>query len=184
MTTYEVSDKYDADRGTVFLTGLQAIARLPIGQLRADIANGLDTAAFVSEYQGSPLGGLGEAVRAAARVADDLKIVTRPAMNEEYAASAVMGSQLVSTRPECRYDEVLGIWYGKAPGVDRAADALRQAVFAGTSRYGGAVAPVLGVSASCPEVAVTARAQVVADVAFAGGDGRRQSARLEGFAKR
>ena len=81
-------------------------------------------------------------VAAAARLAPDLPVVCRPAMNEEYAASAVMGSQLAAAQPDCLYDGIVGIWYGKAPGVDRATDALRHAVYAGTSMHGGAVAIV------------------------------------------
>ena len=139
---YRLDDRYRADEGTVFLTGIQALARLPFEQLRADRAAGLRTAAFISGYQGSPLGGYGDAIEAAARVEKDLPVVFRQAMNEEYAATAVMGSQLASARPDVRYDGIVGIWYGKAPGVDRASDALRHANFAGTSMNGGAVAIV------------------------------------------
>ena len=79
---------------------------------------------------------------AAAALAPDLPIRCRPAMNEEFGASAVMGSQLAAIQPDRRHDGVVGIWYGKAPGVDRATDALRHAVYAGTSGRGGAVALV------------------------------------------
>jgi indolepyruvate ferredoxin oxidoreductase len=139
---YQLSDRYTAESGTVFMTGIQALARLPVEQLRADHAVGLRTAAFVSGYPGSPLGGYDEAVAGAARAAADLPIVCRPALNEEYAATAVMGSQLAATQPDARYDGVVGIWYGKAPGVDRASDALRHAVYAGSDSSGGAVALV------------------------------------------
>lgn len=138
--TYELADRFTAEHGTVFLSGLQALARIPVEQLRVDRRAGLRTAAFVSGYPGSPLGGFDTTMRAAARLVPDLPIVCRPALNEEYAATAVMGSQLASTFADRRYDGVLGIWYGKAPGVDRAADALRHAVYAGTARAGGAVA--------------------------------------------
>ncbi|MDJ0870105.1 MAG: indolepyruvate ferredoxin oxidoreductase family protein [Myxococcota bacterium] len=141
-TGYRLSDRYTADRGTVFLTGIQALARLPLEQLRADRAAGLQTAAFVSGYPGSPLGGYDQAIRGAAREAPDLPIVCQPALNEEYAATSVMGSQLAAAQPDRRYDGVLGIWYGKAPGVDRASDALRHAVYAGSDPRGGAVALV------------------------------------------
>ena len=142
MSNYQLTDRYLADQGTVFLTGIQALARLPLEQLRADQRAGLNTAAFVSGYQGSPLGGYGDAVKAAARFAPKLPLTFRQGMNEEYAATAVMGSQLAAARPDARYDGVVGIWYGKAPGVERAADALRHAVYAGTSMQGGAVALV------------------------------------------
>ena len=137
--TYQLSDRYTSDTGTVFMTGIQALARLPIEQLRLDRVGGSVTAAFVSGYPGSPLGGYDSAVAAAMRQAPDLPIVHRPAMNEEHAASAVMGSQLASTRPDARYDGVLGIWYGKAPGIDRASDAIRHGVFAGSDQLGGAI---------------------------------------------
>jgi len=138
--TYRLSDRYTRDEGTVFMTGIQALSRLPIEQLRVDRRNGLHTAAFAAGYPGSPLGGLDSALSQAAREAPDLPITLRPSVNEEYAATAVMGSQLASTRPDARYDGVVGLWYGKAPGVDRAADALRHATFAGTDPNGGAVA--------------------------------------------
>jgi len=49
-----------------------------------------------------------------------------------------MGSQLASLRPDSRYDGVLDV-FCEAPGVDRAGDALRHAVFAGSDPCGGAV---------------------------------------------
>ncbi len=164
MTDYELDDRYLADEGTVFLTGIQALARLPLEQLRIDRRAGLRTAAFVSGYQGSPLGGYGEAVRAAARLEPDLPVVYRPGMNEEYAATAVMGSQLAAIRPDAIYDGVVGIWYGKAPGVDRAADALRHAVYAGTSMAGGAVAIVGDDPAAKSSTVPSSSAGVVADM--------------------
>ncbi len=138
--TYRIDDRYTADAATVALTGVQAMARLPIEQLRADRLAGRNTAALVSGYPGSPLGGFDGAAAQAARTVPDLPIMCRPAVNEELAASAVMGSQLASSQPDAIYDGVVGVWYGKAPGVDRAVDALRHAVYAGTSRWGGAIA--------------------------------------------
>ena len=137
--TYRLSSRYTDDSGTVFMTGLQALARLPIEQLRADRLAGLRTAAFVSGYPGSPVGGYDGDLAKAIAEAPDLPIVLEPAVNEEQAVTAVMGSQLATLRPDSRYDGVLGIFYGKAPGVDRAGDALRHAVFAGSDPLGGAV---------------------------------------------
>ncbi|MDW3177161.1 MAG: indolepyruvate ferredoxin oxidoreductase family protein [Acidimicrobiia bacterium] len=139
---YRLDDRYTADDGRVFMTGINALARLPLEQIRADRRAGHRTAAFVSGYQGSPLGGYGEAVRAAANTEPDLPVTFSQGMNEEYAATAVMGSQLAAAQPNRRYDGIVGLWYGKAPGVDRASDSLRHAVFAGTSMVGGAVAIV------------------------------------------
>ncbi len=137
---YRIEDRYQAEDKTVILTGVQALARLPIDQLRADRRAGRSTAALVTGYPGSPLGGFDRAVSSAARLVPDLPISCRPAVNEEYGATAVMGSQLASSQPDAKYDGVVGIWYGKAPGVDRAVDAMRHGVYAGTSRWGGAVA--------------------------------------------
>ena len=141
-SAYALDDRYLADEGRVFLTGIQALARLPLEQLRVDRRNGLNTAALISGYPGSPLGGYDRAVAQAARLAPELPIRCRPAMNEEYGASAIMGSQLAAVQPDCLYDGIVGLWYGKAPGVDRAADAFRHAVYAGASISGGAIAIV------------------------------------------
>ena len=144
IDTYELNDRYRLDEGRAFLSGSQALARLPYEQLRADRRAGLVTAAYISGYPGSPLAGYDRDVQAAAKLAaaDGLHMVFQPGMNEELAATAVMGSQLAVTLDSCRYDGIIGIWYGKAPGLDRASDALRHAVFAGTSPMGGAVAIV------------------------------------------
>ncbi len=139
---YQLSDRYLLDTGQVFLTGVQALARIPIEQLRRDRAAGRNTAALVSGYPGSPLGGFDLEMARALREVTGLPIVHQPAVNEELGATAVMGSQLVATRPDARYDGVVGIWYGKAPGLDRATDALRHGVFAGSSAGGGALALV------------------------------------------
>ncbi|MGA1074514.1 MAG: indolepyruvate ferredoxin oxidoreductase family protein [Ilumatobacteraceae bacterium] len=139
---YRLTDRYHVEDGRVFLSGLQAIARLPVDQIRIDRRVGLSTAAFVSGYQGSPVGAFGEEVERARRTEPDLPIVNQPGVNEELAATSVMGSQLAVTLDDCRYDGVLGIWYGKGPGIDRAGDAIRHGVFAGTSEHGGVVAVV------------------------------------------
>jgi indolepyruvate ferredoxin oxidoreductase len=140
---YDLADRYRADDGTVFLTGVQALARVPIEQLRRDRRAGRKTAALVSGYPGSPLGGFDlELAKALRIIGPELPITHLPAVNEELGASAVMGSQLAATRTDCRYDGVVGVWYGKAPGLDRAGDALRHGVFAGSSATGGALALV------------------------------------------
>jgi indolepyruvate ferredoxin oxidoreductase len=139
---YELADRFRLEEGTVFLSGVQALARLPIDQLRLDRRLGLTTAAFASGYQGSPLGTFTEELQRAARTVPALPVVVQPAVNEELAATAVMGSQLAMTLADARYDGVVGIWYGKGPGFDRSSDAIRHAVFAGTSSHGGVVAVV------------------------------------------
>ena len=140
---YSLSDRYLALEGSVFMSGVQALARIPSEQLRRDRERGLKTAAFVSGYPGSPLGGFDlEMARMLATMRGEFAIEHLPAVNEELGASAVMGSQLAAERPDVRYDGVVGIWYGKAPGLDRATDALRHGVFAGSSSLGGALALV------------------------------------------
>ena len=146
MTTaqldYRLEDRYDLQAGRVLLTGVQALARVPVDQMRIDRAAGRNTAALVSGYPGSPLGGFDLEMGRVVRRFGDLAIVHQPAVNEELAASAVMGSQLAPGRPDARYEGVMGVWYGKAPGLDRATDALRHGVFAGASRLGGVVVMV------------------------------------------
>ena len=136
---YSLADRYRRDQGEVFLTGIQALARIPIEQLRRDRAAGLNTAAFLSGYPGSPLGGFDLEIARARKLVPDLPIVHQPAVNEELGATSVMGSQLAQGRPDATRDGVVGFWYGKAPGLDRAGDALRHGVFAGSSSNGGAV---------------------------------------------
>ena len=142
LATYELDDRFKREHGRVFLSGVQALARLAVDQLRIDRRHGLHTAAFVSGYQGSPVATFQEEASAAAATVPDLPIVIRPGLNEELAATGVMGSQLVDSLSDKRYDGVLGVWYGKAPGLDRAGDAIRHGVFAGTARHGGVVAIV------------------------------------------
>ena len=142
MADYQLADKFRLETGRVFLSGVQAIARLPIDQLRIDRRLGLTTAAFASGYQGSPVGTFTEELRRAHATVPDLPIVVQPGVNEELAATSVMGSQLAMTLDDAKYDGVVGIWYGKGPGFDRSSDAIRHAVFAGTSQHGGVVAVV------------------------------------------
>ncbi len=142
LDNYSLDDRYTNDEGRVFLTGIQALARVPMEQLRVDAARGLNTAVFLSGYQGSPLGGFDQEMARAVKRVPDLNIVCKPGVNEELAATAVMGSQLAPTLDGSRYDGVIGYWYGKAPGIDRASDAIRHAVYAGSHPMGGAVALV------------------------------------------
>jgi len=122
------------------LSGTQAMVRLVADQLRADAAAALDTAALVSGYPGSPLGGFDLEIARARPGWTDLDVVHEPAQNEELGATAVWGSQLVPLLPNPRRQGVLGVWYGKAPGVDRAADALRHGNFTGAHPLGGLLA--------------------------------------------
>jgi indolepyruvate ferredoxin oxidoreductase len=135
--TYSLEDRYRKERGRVFITGTQALVRLPLAQRRLDRARGLNTAGFVSGYRGSPLAGYDQALHQARKLleAEDVRFV--PGLNEELAAVAVMGSQQVEAEGHGRYDGVFGLWYGKGPGVDRAGDAIKHGHAYGTSPHGG-----------------------------------------------
>ena len=122
-----------------FLSGIEALARLPLEQRLLDARHGLNTAGFVSGYRGSPLGGLDRELWKLRAELDAHGIVFQPGVNEDLAATAVWGSQQVGLFPGARHDGVFGMWYGKAPGLDRSCDALRHANAAGTSRHGGAL---------------------------------------------
>ncbi|WP_157248978.1 indolepyruvate ferredoxin oxidoreductase family protein [Nonomuraea typhae] len=135
-----LDDKYTARDGRVLLSGIQALVRLTLEQRRSDEERGLDTRVFVSGYQGSPLGGVDLEMARAARHLDPVGVVFQPGLNEELAATAVAGTQLLHAAPGRRHDGVTGFWYGKNPGLDRAADAIRHANVAGTAAKGGAVA--------------------------------------------
>ncbi len=137
---FDLDAKYREESGSFFFTGVQALVRVPIDQMRADRAAGKRTATFVSGYQGSPLGGYDREIISHKKLLDPLNIVHRPGLNEELGATAVMGSQLSSTFPKQRFDGVLGIWYGKSPGLDRSGDAFRHAAYAGTHPWGGVLA--------------------------------------------
>lgn len=135
-----LEDRYRLEEGRVLMTGVQALVRLGFDQLRADRRAGLTTGALISGYQGSPLGGLDLELGRQRALAQELGVVHRPAVNEELGATAVWGSQLVSTLEGPRVDGVVGMWYGKAPGVDRAGDALRHGNFVGAHPRGGMLA--------------------------------------------
>lgn len=137
LDAYELSDRYDRDEGRVFLTGTQAIVRIALDQIRRDRAAGLNTAGFISGYRGSPLGGVDlELWRIPERLKRD-RIEFLPAVNEDLAATAVLGSQQVETQADREVDGVFGLWYGKGPGVDRSGDALKHGNAYGSSPHGG-----------------------------------------------
>ncbi|WP_116110095.1 indolepyruvate ferredoxin oxidoreductase family protein [Amycolatopsis ruanii] len=142
MTTFTLDERYVRDSGTVYLTGVQALVRVVLDRVRLDRRAGTDPAAFVSGYEGSPLAGFDLELARRSALLDEHAVVPRPGLNEELAATSVMGSQLAANLGALRPDGVTGWWYGKAPGLDRATDALRHANLAGTHPRGGAVALV------------------------------------------
>jgi len=132
-----LDDKYTATSGRVFLTGTQALIRLPMLQRERDLAAGLNTAGFISGYRGSPLGNLDLGLWKAREHLAEHHVTFQPGLNEDMAATAVWGSQQVNLFPGAKYDGVFGLWYGKGPGVDRCGDVFRHANAAGSSKFGG-----------------------------------------------
>ena len=143
-----LDDKYMLREGRVLMTGIQALVRLLLDQRRADERRGLHTGTLVSGYQGSPLGGFDQELARNRELCEEHHVFHRPGLNEELGATSAWGSQLAQSLPGARYDGALGVWYGKAPGLDRAADALRHGNFVGVSRTGGGLA-VVGDDPSC-----------------------------------
>jgi indolepyruvate ferredoxin oxidoreductase len=137
-----LDDKYVLEQGLVLLTGLQGLVRLPLDQHRADRRRGLHTGTMISGYQGSPLGGLDKELARNRKLVEEHHVRHVPGLNEELGATSAWGSQLAAQLPGARYDGVLAMWYGKAPGLDRAADSLRHGNFVGVPRTGGALAVV------------------------------------------
>ena len=148
LADVDLDDKYTRLRGRVFLTGIQALARLAISQRQRDVAAGHETAGYISGYRGSPLGGLDLQLERASAHLDQHHVVFQPGVNEDVAATACWGTQQAELDGEGAYDGVFCIWYGKGPGVDRSGDVLRHANLAGTSRLGGVVA-LLGDDHAC-----------------------------------
>ncbi|PCI82120.1 MAG: indolepyruvate ferredoxin oxidoreductase [SAR86 cluster bacterium] len=135
-----LQDKYALDSTRTLLTGIEALARLPILQHQRDLAAGLNTAGFISGYRGSPLGNLDQKLWQAKPWLQDHNIVFQPGVNEDLAATSVWGSQQVNLFPQAKYDGVFAMWYGKGPGVDRSMDVFKHANAFGTSKYGGVLA--------------------------------------------
>ena len=135
-----LEQKYRLETGRVLMSGVQALVRLPLDQHRADRRRGLDTATLISGYRGSPLGGLDQTVERHRDLLREHQVVFISGVNEDLGATAVLGSQLAHLYGGARHDGVLGMWYGKAPGVDRSGDILRHANFAGIGRHGGVLA--------------------------------------------
>ena len=141
LETVSLDDKYALDTGRAFMSGVQALVRLPMLQRTRDALAGLNTAGFISGYRGSPLGGYDQALWSAKKHLAAQNIVFQPGINEELGATAVWGTQQLALYPQTnKFDGVFGLWYGKGPGVDRTADVFKHANMAGTSAHGGVIA--------------------------------------------
>jgi len=142
LETVTLDDKYSLDYGQAFMSGVQALVKLPMLQRQRDALQGKNTAGFISGYRGSPLGGYDQALWKAADYLKAQNIVFQPGVNEELAATALWGTQQLGFSPPGtnKFDGVFGIWYGKGPGVDRCSDVFKHANMAGTTPWGGVIA--------------------------------------------
>jgi indolepyruvate ferredoxin oxidoreductase len=140
LANVTLEDKYTLRSGRIFLSGVQALVRLPMMQQERDREAGLKTAGFISGYRGSPLAGYDTALHQARHHLAAHDIHFQPGVNEDLAATALWGSQQVNLYPTAKFDGVFGVWYGKGPGIDRSMDPLKHANFAGTSPHGGVLA--------------------------------------------
>src|SRR5437763_14054427 len=142
LETVTLDDKYALDYGRAFMSGVQALVKLPMLQRQRDALQGKNTAGFISGYRGSPLGTYDQALWGAKKYLASNNVVFQPGVNEELAATAIWGTQQLGfTDPKThRFDGVFGIWYGKGPGVDRTSDVFKHANMAGTTPWGGVIA--------------------------------------------
>src|SRR5262245_50800100 len=142
LADFGLDAKYRVTDGGVLVTGVQALVRVVFDQARADRRRGLRTGTFVSGYPGSPLGGFDQTLQATGPLLAEHDVHWVPGVNEDLAAAAVWGSQQDNLAPLARHDGVLGVWYGKAPGVDRCGDVFRHANLHGVGRNGGVLCAV------------------------------------------
>ncbi|MFC7435222.1 indolepyruvate ferredoxin oxidoreductase family protein [Hydrogenophaga bisanensis] len=142
LETVTLDDKYALDHGRAFMSGVQALVKLPMLQRQRDALIGKNTGGFISGYRGSPLGGYDQALQKAQKYLAAQNIVFQPGVNEELAATAIWGTQQLGFAPpgSNKFDGVFGIWYGKGPGVDRCSDVFKHANMAGTTPWGGVIA--------------------------------------------
>jgi indolepyruvate ferredoxin oxidoreductase len=142
LQTVTLDDKYALDYGHAFMSGVQALVKLPMLQRLRDQRAGKNTAGFISGYRGSPLGTYDQSLQKAEKYLKAHHVVFQPGVNEELAATAIWGTQQLGFAPpgSNKYDGVFGIWYGKGPGVDRCSDVFKHANMAGTTPWGGVIA--------------------------------------------
>ncbi len=137
---YTLEHKYTRTEGRIYLSGVQALVRLPLMQQMRDRAAHLNTAGFISGYRGSPLGGFDLELWKAKKHLKASNIEFQPGLNEDLGATMVWGTQQANLFPGAKYDGVFSMWYGKGPGVDRSGDVFKHGNAAGTSKNGGVLA--------------------------------------------
>ena len=79
-----LESKYVTEDGTILISGVQALVRLPMDQHRADRRAGLRTATLVSGYRGSPLGGLDHELQRRERLLRDHEIRFLPGIRVRF----------------------------------------------------------------------------------------------------
>ncbi|USG62653.1 indolepyruvate ferredoxin oxidoreductase family protein [Sneathiella marina] len=136
-TNVSLDDKYELEAGQVFITGTQALVRIPIMQRQRDAAAGLKTGGFISGYRGSPLGLYDQSLWKAKPFLKNNDIHFQPGVNEDLAATSIWGTQQLPMFGQSDFDGVFGIWYGKGPGIDRSGDVFKHGNMAGSSEHGG-----------------------------------------------
>ncbi len=132
-----LDDKYTLESGRIYVTGVQALARIPMIQRQRDVLAGLNTGGFISGYRGSPVGGFDQQLWRARKFLKNNHIYFQPGLNEDLAASAIWGSQQTNLFEGSKYDGVFSMWYGKGPGVDRCGDVFKHGNMSGPSKNGG-----------------------------------------------
>ncbi|MCY4070830.1 MAG: indolepyruvate ferredoxin oxidoreductase family protein [Chloroflexi bacterium] len=159
LQEFTLRDRYTVENGRIILNGTQALARLPMDQHRADKDRGLHTGSLITGYRGSPMGIIDMVLEQIPGLLEEHHIRFIPAVNEELAATAILGSQTANLLPDPKYDGVLGMWYGKGPGVDRSGDAFKHANLTGVGRYGGVLA-LAGDDPSCKSSTIPSHSEV------------------------
>ncbi|MFL6710181.1 MAG: indolepyruvate ferredoxin oxidoreductase family protein [Massilia sp.] len=134
-----LNDKWTLERGRAFMTGTQALVRLPMMQQERDAKAGLNTAGYITGYRGSPVTSIDMTSMKAKKHLDAHNVHFQPGLNEDLAATAVWGTQQTNLFKDAKYDGVFAMWYGKGPGVDRCGDVFKHANNAGSSKFGGVV---------------------------------------------
>jgi indolepyruvate ferredoxin oxidoreductase len=137
LNDISLDDKYTLERGRAFLTGTQALIRLPMLQRQRDVKAGLNTAGYITGYRGSPLTSVDMTAIKAKKHLEAHHVKFHPGINEDLAATAVWGTQQTNLFAGAKYDGVFSMWYGKGPGVDRCGDVFKHANMAGSSQHGG-----------------------------------------------
>ncbi|MBT4020597.1 MAG: indolepyruvate ferredoxin oxidoreductase family protein, partial [Alphaproteobacteria bacterium] len=155
----KLDDKYTVEKGPVFISGTQALVRLLMLQRQRDALKGLNTAAYISGYRGSPLGNVDMEIWRSKKLVAENHITFNPGLNEDLAATAVWGSQQTGVNPGAKYDGVIGMWYGKHPGVDRSGDAFRHGNHFGTDPNGGVLA-IAGDDPACKSSSIPGQTEL------------------------